>query len=76
LKGNKGGKGKGIKRGKGKRGGGEQGGQEQEGGLLGRVEGKEGGMYPLVNSSSPDDYFLQKNISRQGRGGSQSTGTC
>ena len=65
-----------MRREKGKKEEGEQGGGEQEGGLLERVEGKEDGMYPLVNPFSSDDYFLQKNISRQGRGGNQSTSTC
>jgi len=58
--------GEGDEKGKGKRGGrGRK-----------RVEGKEDGMYCFVNCSSSDDHFLQKNISSQGRGGSQSTGTC
>jgi hypothetical protein len=72
MKENKGRMGEGMRRGKGKGEGGEQRGE----GLLGRVEGKEDGMYCFVNCSSSDDHFLQKNISSQGRGGSQGTGTC
>jgi hypothetical protein len=68
MKGNKGRMGKGMKRGKGKGKG--EGGE----GLLGK--GKEDGMYSFMNCSSSVDHFLQKNISREGREGSQSKGTC
>ena len=64
--------GEGDEKGKGKRGG--------RGTKRGRAVGKgrgQGGRYVLFTELLiSDDHFLQKNISSQGRGGSQSTGTC
>jgi len=64
--------GEGDEKGKGKRGGRGT----KRGRAVGKGRGQGGGMYCFVNCSSSDDHFLQKNISSQGRGGSQSTGTC
>jgi hypothetical protein len=43
---------------------GNQGGGDKVERQLGRAKGKLDGMYPLMNPSSPDDSFLQENISR------------
>jgi hypothetical protein len=55
---------------------GNQKGREEVRRLLGGVEGKENSMYPLMKSSSTDDHFLQKNISTERQGSSQSRGPC